>query len=69
MESRQEMARPTSSLCPQELVLTLRELPGHAEGEAFRIPLRLQSYHGVGAIRNGPRGSKTSSFEWHMAPK
>lgn len=65
MESRQEMARPTSSLCPQELVLTLRELPGHAEGEAFRIPLRLQSYHGVGAIR----GSKTSSFEWHMAPK
>lgn len=27
----------------EELVLTLRELPGHSAGEVFRIPLRLQS--------------------------
>ncbi|CAJ1371706.1 unnamed protein product [Effrenium voratum] len=31
-------------LMEDELVLTLRELPGHADGEAFRIPLRLQSF-------------------------
>ncbi|CAK9004205.1 unnamed protein product [Durusdinium trenchii] len=31
-------------LMEDELLLTLRELPGHAEGECFRIPLRLQSY-------------------------
>ncbi len=35
----------TSTECDgsEELVLTLRELPGHAAGEVFRIPLRLQS--------------------------
>lgn len=31
-------------LMEDELILTLRELPGHADGEVFRIPLRLQSY-------------------------
>lgn len=31
-------------LMEDELILTLRELPGHSEGENFRIPLRLKSY-------------------------
>ena len=30
----------------KELILTLRELPGHSEGENFRIPLRLKSRPG-----------------------
>lgn len=30
----------------KELILTLRELPGHADGEVFRVPLRLQSMLG-----------------------
>ena len=37
------LRRFRSSEPAKELILTLRELPGHAEGESFRIPLRLQS--------------------------
>ena len=41
--NRQCFAASRRTQPTKELILTLRELPGHSEGENFRIPLRLKS--------------------------